>query len=227
MRLENRDGFVRAMGQVVKGAVVAAALAALAGAPAAASDGRLSSLWRTPDAEMPPIVWSGFYVRPDIGFDTFKFTGAARSSYRDLEGFGIGGQIGYDHQVGNIVFGALTEGVFSFADADPRGGGPGDADVESFGTVRARLGAAFGRWMLYGTGGAAFARLDLSDGLASQTKTLSGWVAGGGVEYMWWPNSAIRFEYLRVELEKERFGAIGTTAGLEANVFNFGFVRKF
>jgi outer membrane immunogenic protein len=76
------------------------------------------------------------------------------------------------------------------------------------GTIRGRLGFIANNFLFYGTGGVAFTRADWRSSWAlvgddfngSNTvllsKTLTGWVVGGGVETMMMPNILFRVEYL-------------------------------
>jgi outer membrane immunogenic protein len=75
------------------------------------------------------------------------------------------------------------------------------ADVRSLASARGRLGYAASNWMLYGTGGVAWADVDYNASFTcspggvpagcigtffaqtSLNKTHTGWVAGGGVEF--------------------------------------------
>jgi len=89
-------------------------------------------------------------------------------------------------------------------------------------TIRGRLGFVNGPWLLYGTGGVAFAHVKWSESLVLNTlsptttttaawtanKTLAGWVVGGGVEYMFNPNWIGRLEYLY-----EDFGSFSVPHG--------------
>lgn len=77
-------------------------------------------------------------------------------------------------------------------------------------TARARVGYVAGPWLLYATGGGAWTHVKWSDAQTltttgpltvntanwSSTKTLTGWVLGGGVEYMFNPHWIGRVEYL-------------------------------
>jgi outer membrane immunogenic protein len=90
-------------------------------------------------------------------------------------------------------------------------------------TLRGRLGYVTGPWLIYGTGGVAFARvkwnentvlittgpLTVSTSAWSDSKILTGWVAGGGVEYMFLKNWIGRLEYLY-----ESFGDFTVPTGL-------------
>ena len=90
-------------------------------------------------------------------------------------------------------------------------------------TLRGRLGFVNGPWLLYGTGGVAFARVKWNESTVlntigpvtvstsawSDSKTLTGWVAGAGVEYMFAPHWIGRIEYLY-----ESFGDFTVPTGL-------------
>ena len=69
------------------------------------------------------------------------------------------------------------------------------------GSIRARLGIAWDRVLVYGTGGAVFAdftnfynTLPLG-GIDQITSTRSGWTVGGGLEYAFTNNWSLRAEY--------------------------------
>ena len=80
-------------------------------------------------------------------------------------------------------------------------------NVDSFGTVRGRLGFTVGdnRWLIYGTGGYAWQKVsgsvDIDTVLGSTSvlavsTTKSGFAVGGGVEAALWGNWTGGFEYL-------------------------------
>ncbi|SFM21880.1 outer membrane protein [Methylobacterium pseudosasicola] len=124
-------------------------------------------------------------------------------SQRNQEGFSGGGQVGYNFQftpgsgvvVGveadaqyldfgrsrnnALVVGPLAQGVYL---TDPRG----LSSLDFFGTVRGRLGYAFDRVLVYGTGGFAYGSgsADRSfGGFAGNDSFRTGWTVGGGFEY--------------------------------------------
>lgn len=91
-----------------------------------------------------------------------------------------------------------------------------DTETRGIGTIRGRLGYAFDRVMIYGTGGVAFvdqqsritAHCEVngcgSDGgstteRATFASVRTGWVAGAGAEWMVAPSWIVRAEYLHVE----------------------------
>jgi outer membrane immunogenic protein len=90
-------------------------------------------------------------------------------------------------------------------------------ETQSLATIRGRLGWTFDRFMVYGTGGAAFADINTSltanclvDGCGDQGgsffatqnfhTTKTGWAAGGGAEWMLSSNWIARAEYLHADL---------------------------
>ena len=125
-------------------------------------------------------------------------------SQRNQEGFTGGGQIGYNWQLtpgsgvvigveadaqyldfgrnrnsAFITGGALAPGYYV---TDPRG----LSSLDFFGTVRGRLGYAFDRTLVYGTGGFAYGSgsADRSfGGYAGNDSFRTGYAVGGGIEY--------------------------------------------
>jgi outer membrane immunogenic protein len=105
-------------------------------------------------------------------------------------------------------------------------------------TVRGRLGMTWGSWLLYGTGGAAFGRVQtgltmdcLADGCGESIRTLlassttnttkGGWVAGLGAEEMLSANWSVRAEWLHIDLGTIN-AALPTTgnAGVETAIWS-------
>jgi outer membrane immunogenic protein len=133
-----------------------------------------------------------------------------------------GGQIGYNYQFGtNFVVGVETDfqgtsmssggnrawavypdpllaGAFLTPLASLAAGDTG-VSLNWFGTVRGRLGyLVTPTLLLYGTGGFAYGEVQGNFSGFSNTRT--GWTAGGGVEWMFWPNWSAKVEYLYTDL---------------------------
>src|SRR5262249_41299671 len=117
-----------------------------------------------------------------------------------------GGQLGYNWQHGNFVFGlegdisglsgknSITSGYTSLS-----------SSIRWLSTVRGRFGLAVGDTMAYTTAGVAIGgvrnSVTLFDEFSySSTKTKTGWTVGGGVEHMLNPNWTIGLEGLFVDL---------------------------
>lgn len=160
----------------------------------------------------------------------------------------LGGlQIGYNFQVApSWIVGVETD----FAVADITGSqtintaAPGffaltesaSQRLDTFGTIRARFGYAANNWLFYGTGGGAyghvknsFTQSNIAGGgpvntAGSDSKTLFGWTAGGGVEYGWARWSA-KFEYLYYNLGHDSF-TIPVNVAAPAATFTPNFVNR-
>jgi outer membrane immunogenic protein len=76
-------------------------------------------------------------------------------------------------------------------------------------TLRGRFGYAWGNWFVYGTAGAAFVGTKLTvtgvAGTFSQSQTITGWTAGGGVEAAINTNWSAKAEYLYIGLGDQNF----------------------
>jgi outer membrane immunogenic protein len=176
---------------------------------------------------------------------------------RDADGFTGGGQIGWNYQFtpgSGWVIGVEADiqaldlsrdqgdaGVFTFTGPVPAGFVPVRNDAASldwFGTVRGRLGYAFGQTLVYGTGGFAFADGGRRSGCVDFVGTVNvssfcgtrgddtrwGYAVGGGVEWAlptmagWFGSSAMTFgiEGLYVNLD-EGDATNATLVGFRAN----------
>jgi outer membrane immunogenic protein len=152
------------------------------------------------------------------------------SNSRTASSYTAGGQAGYNWQRGSFVYGFETD--LSAIDLNASMGGltnlscPTDtaatnARIDWYGTVRGRAGWVAGKALFYGTGGLAYGNVDLnssfnSDGMSLNSSTSSvrtGWVAGGGIEYMLQPNVALTLAYQYVDLGTDNV-ASSTTGGV-------------
>jgi outer membrane immunogenic protein len=157
--------------------------------------------------------WTGFYIGANAGYGwTTTFAGNPR-------GFVGGGQLGYNWQTGNFVVGIEGDIQYSAlkSEVDLGGGVTGAAKIPAFATVRGRLGYAFDRALVYGTGGWAYTKTEASLSGAgvtiSDSKWTSGYALGAGLEYALWNRWTVKGEYLYV-----RSGDVSLTlAGLTAS----------
>ena len=96
---------------------------------------------------MPPaFTWTGFYVGANAGYGWGNVNTNGFGQVSDLDGFVGGGQIGYNYQMGQFVVG--LEADLQAADLSS-GDNLGLLNVKTdyFGTVRARVGVAFDRFL--------------------------------------------------------------------------------
>jgi len=164
----------------------------------------------------PAYSWTGCYIGASAGGmwgnAAIENSFAAPTDVRtDLNGFIGGGQIGCNYQnPSNWLIG--LQGEFNWTSVHhsqtifppfPYVSETLDVRVDWFASATARLGYAFGPWLFYGKGGAAwvsdqlrtFAQLASSTFDFSGNITRSGWTIGAGLEYAFAPNWSASLEY--------------------------------
>ena len=179
-----------------------------------------------PFVALPMFTWAGAYVGVNAGYayGNAKVTDVAAGypgylppnpdkdgSFHPGGGLG-GGQVGYNLQSGNIVYGLEADfdwshitGSYNDLNNSALGGTLG-----WFGTVRARAGYAFDRTLIFVTGGLAYGKVkSFATNFAGsdyatvyQNKTETGWTLGAGAEYALTNNLTVKTEYLYVSLPK-------------------------
>lgn len=221
---------LRGRGAVASLVLVASALGL--GSLGAANAGeflRIPSLSYASDAELGSISRTGFIISPDWSFsDEVSLGGSGGALLDDPDGFAIGGKLGYDQQFGGVVLGVITDALYSFADG---GGTPGySSELNYYGTVRGKLGIPLGRWMPYATAGYAYGDLKVTGPLSSDSKVLSGWAYGGGLEFVWNNDLTLHAGYRRLDFDSETFSSLPAGANTlepELDVFDFGLVTRY
>jgi outer membrane immunogenic protein len=159
----------------------------------------------------PPCVWCGWYVGVNGGYGWSEHNDKfATPSFGGLDpkgGFG-GAQIGYNWQSAQFVFGveADIQGSGIQASAVDIIGDSFKSRLDYFGTVRGRLGYAFGPSLLYATGGLAYGGIE-NDAIAvvgptpfTIKRTATGYTIGGGYEYKLTPAWSLKAEYQFINL---------------------------
>ena len=161
---------------------------------------------------LPIFTWTGFYVGINGGY-LFDTGNSGRSGFGNSssgDGFSIGGTLGYNYQIGNVVLG--LEGDLAYVELNGRnnsafggGNGFGSNDMNYLGTVRGRIGYAIDRFLIYGTGGLAFADQKNNAnfggfGRSSNDDVKFGYTLGAGVEYAFTNNWSVKAEYLYYDL---------------------------
>ena len=188
------------------------ALAALA-APAAAADLAARPYTKAPMAAAPLPTWAGFYLGAMGGY------ASDNDSFAALKGGFAGGTLGYNWQQGALVFGLEADAAWAdITSSTTFGLVTGTAKIQDWGTVRGRLGYAFGPTLLYATGGYAWADTKISfsapGASVSDSHVHSGWTVGAGVEYMFAPQWSLKGEYLYKSFGNENYTFTGLgTAG--------------
>ena len=196
-----------------KFATLAAAIAAmgLAGAASAADMPVKAPIVKAP--VVLPYNWTGWYVGVQAGWSHVNDSQDMSSptfawSVSDAaDGFVGGIHAGYNFQANQFVYGVEADFEGNTTDHTFLVGGPFTATTTATeklqwqGSLRARLGVAFDRVLVYGTGGWAFGQFQDSYNTPgtifteSVTSTRNGWTAGAGIEYAWTGNFTARAEY--------------------------------
>ncbi|HEY7998263.1 MAG TPA: outer membrane protein [Pseudolabrys sp.] len=199
--------------------------AALAAAVAVSGTAAAADLPRSPAPYYAPAQsglynWGGAYAGLNLGYEWGKVTNSAV----EPSGVAGGGQIGYNWQSGQFVFGVETDVQFSGADDTFA---PFKFSNPWFGTLRGRAGAAFNNVLLYGTLGLAYGSLKGEIPGLDETRTEVGWAGGIGAEYGFNPNWSARVEYLYMDLASRGFSITSTDNGLHASMLRLGINYHF
>ena len=162
-----------------------------------------------------PYHWTGFYIGGHVGYGrghahttlTDPLPVSANNSFGSLFG---GVQAGYNYLLpSHMLLGIEADISFpNYLAADDTAASRTTATtdvahrIDFIGTLRGRIGYAFDRWMVYGTGGLAWtqARLVQTPGMSDSQndilRRVTGWTAGAGVEVAIAPRWTTRIEYL-------------------------------
>jgi outer membrane immunogenic protein len=181
-----------------------------------------------------PYDWTGFWGKPILTYQSVSFNGSGGRFLKGADGVTLGAEGGYNFQMGNIVFGPVGDLSYSFMDGKGTAGALPHtrSDINMVGSFRGRVGYAFDRILLYGTGGYTFANLEVKSHspAVSETSILNGWTAGLGAEYLWGEHATLRVEYRRNEFSEQDFRTLPpgrTEVGAGMNVWSGGFIYKF
>src|SRR5437763_12221696 len=214
-------------------------------------------------APLPECNWTGFYIGLNVGgqwghsedndidFYWTRGNGENQKWGYDESGVVAGGQVGYNFQWNWLVLGIEADAGYMNLEGsgkepwsgDVSEGGPntGSSDSDFFTTIRGRLGFAFGHWLFYGTGGGIGVNYetrisDPGEGVFGSKQEFDwGWTGGGGIEYMFGCHWSLKAEYLRYEVDKQRFTAFWSETDInyrfdgntEGNIFRGGLNYKF
>lgn len=194
---------------------------------------------------------SGSYLNPIggtappnlAGTGDFASSITGLNSFYDSDNSGgvVGGQVGCNYQPsGPVVLGIEADGQWSSlknsfdsniaAYPDPGNGAftiaarteQLSSELEWFATLRGRIGLAFDRLLIYGTGGLAIGQIKSQTNVSfatfpvspvyngaihigSSSSTEVGWVLGAGAEYAFATNWSVKAEYLHIEFGTQSY----------------------
>jgi len=180
----------------------------------------------------PVFTWTGFYAGVNAGYAFGNVNAGAFALARtvrigDIDGITGGGQIGYNYQVGQFVLG--LEADLQAADLKASNAFGDRVRTDYYGTVRARVGVAFDRFMPYVTGGWAYGNVKTTiAGIGSTDKShTGGYAVGAGLEYAFTNNLTAKVEYLYVDLGEKSVFNTGVKVGTDFSVVRAGLNYKF
>lgn len=161
-----------------------------------------------------PYNWSGLYaglsVAPAMGDVIWETSVGGASLPGDYSGLLVGASLGYNRQVGRMVYGIvgdITAGEINAVSAT----GPGfnctltgcETALSEYMSLRAKLGLARDRTLFFATAGVASAHL-LATSAGGTTvhgdDTLQGWVASIGIEQAISDRLSLSAEYVHTDL---------------------------
>ena len=180
--------------------------------------------------------WTGFYagVSGGHGWGTTTISPAIGASDNNSNGWMLGGQAGYNMDMGGFVVGGEADLQWAnIGHSEPIVGGTFTARTDFFGTLRARAGVPIGQVMPYGTVGVAYGRGSATEdtGISStQTANHLGWTAGLGLEAQATSNLSLKAEYLYVDLGSQAYNLLpggGRNVGQRFGVIRAGVNYKF
>jgi outer membrane immunogenic protein len=212
--------------------------------------------------------WSGAYIGGNAGASFVNTAVDSASFYDDVDGvdlaftapgysysgYGIigGGEVGYNWQSPNLVFGveadiAASNAAASYTDLDNNF--MVSTRLNWLSTARVKVGMPMNNILLYGTAGVAFGQLqtDLTDNYPddatvynlSNTQSVTGWTAGAGIAAALNDHWVVKAEYLYADLgshavnfSEDATGDIGwplisSSAKMTSSVIRFGVDYKF
>jgi outer membrane immunogenic protein len=188
------------------------AVAAFGTAPTFAADLAARPYTKAPALAAPLPTWAGFYIGAMGGY------ASESDNFASMKGGFAGGTIGYNWQQANVVFGLEADAAWADVSTSATTFGvTGESKIRDMGTVRGRIGYAFGPALLYATGGYAWADNRISFSIpgasVSDSHVHNGYTVGAGLEYMFAPKWSVKAEYLYKSFGGENYTFAGVPAG--------------
>ena len=173
----------------------------------------------------PAFTWGGLYLGVNGGFGYAKL---GNTNFASNGGGVVGGTIGYNWQMGQVVFGGEADLDWaSIKTNNTFANGTTTYRVNWLTTERLRLGYAVDRALFYVTGGYAGvstrANINAVGFAGSQDNWRSGGVIGGGIEYAFTNNISLKGEYLWAPLQNKTYW--GGTPYAETNRMSVSLAR--
>lgn len=201
-------------------------LSVLLAVPAMAADRPLRGQEWPAYSAPRPYNWNGVYAGVHTGGSFDRFQGASKKSRNEIL---LGGQLGYNLQLGGLVTGIEADVSMNGLGKGAKRAAGTSADMRYVSTYKARAGIAFDRVLVYGLGGVAYGSMKVRDGLVSKEKSKVGYVVGAGAEYGITDNLSAKLEYNYVSLGKQNFQLANgrTRVGVNEHLVKAGLNYRF
>jgi outer membrane immunogenic protein len=150
----------------------------------------------------PAFSWTGPYIGGLLGYG-WGDAKVKNGPSVDPDGWVAGVYLGYNW--------AYASGFVAGLETDIAASGMGNknqgvtVDNTWNGTLRARAGFAFNRFLIYGTGGLAYGGIEVKNGGKSDSSTPLGWTIGAGMEAAFTDNVIGRLEYRYTDLGSDTY----------------------
>jgi outer membrane immunogenic protein len=167
--------------------------------------------------------WTGFYLGINGGYVRTRASGLD-----NFTGGMLGAHAGYNFQYGHWVFGGEID-VARTWNENSYAGGLIEVGTDWQYSLRARMGYAFDRTLLYGTAGLAVtnAYIDIPVIPISINDRMVGWTVGAGVEHAFTDRWSARLEYRYSDYGEFEVLGIGTGIDVTEHTVRVGVSFKF
>jgi outer membrane immunogenic protein len=187
----------------------------------------------------PVFSWTGFYVGAQVGYawGETEFHNAIDKFGFDQDGWFGGGFVGFNWQKDRFVFG--IEGDANAANIEhselftaPAPDVRFTSSIDALYSIRGRICFAHDRWLIFATGGWAWASVEdtvdfIPGSKFSEDDTIDGWTLGGGLEYAFTPNWTARVEYRHYDFDESKLTTPGYKRELDLDTVSVGVAYKF
>ncbi|WP_052726668.1 outer membrane protein [Devosia epidermidihirudinis] len=187
----------------------------------------------------PATDWTGFYAGVNGGYAWGTQTNqpnAAPRTETNSNGWQVGGQAGYNVDLGGLVIGGEADLQWANVGVEHDiANGTSKTGIDLYGTIRGRAGATFGQVMPYVTAGFAAGRGSVTNSTTvnnvssktSEAQTHLGWTAGLGIEAKATDNITVKAEYMYVDLGTQNYALAGGDVTQRFSVIRAGVNYKF
>ena len=176
------------MKRTIAAVFIAATFASL---PAAAADLPRAAP-TAPTVFVPVFTWTGFYVGANAGYGWGRLTDPTGTFTTNLDGGLAGGQVGYNWQTGNWVFGI-------------------EGDIQASWQEESVSGTVAGIGLTTVTGEFPWLSVTGAGATVSSDDTKFAWTIGGGWEWMFMPKWSAKAEYLYMDTGDTNVTLFGVT----------------